>query len=239
MLIVIGVLVTLTLASLMAAEPAYAAVTCGGTITSDATLTADLTCTTGTGITVGAGSITLDCAGHTITGPGVGSSDYGIHVRNQGVVTMKNCVLKNWRLGLYCEAHCRFNTFIGNTATGDGNGFDFYSDSGQNTLSDNTASGNTGIGFYFEVDSGVVTLTHNIATGNKDGFEWRYTSGGNTLTGNSASENTENGFYFTQTSSGNTLEGNTASSNGQNGFYFLAPRMETPLPPVTLPETTT
>ncbi|MFW9992108.1 MAG: NosD domain-containing protein, partial [Candidatus Odinarchaeota archaeon] len=137
-----------------------------------------------------------------------------------------------------------YNTLTGNTATGHGNyGFALYSSS-FNVLTGNTAGGNTGHGFYvwnaFWGSSHNNTLIENSASGNRDGFfldgastnnltgntatgnTWGFSltsSSYNNLTGNIASGNTYHGFYLFSSHS-NTLDDNTASGNGNDGFYL-------------------
>ncbi|QLJ52402.1 MAG: hypothetical protein Sv326_0227 [Candidatus Fermentimicrarchaeum limneticum] len=68
-----------------------AALSTCGTITKNSVLIADLT-TSGTCITFGADNIVLDCAGHSIEGPGSGTSNsYGIYAQSKKNITVKNC----------------------------------------------------------------------------------------------------------------------------------------------------
>jgi nitrous oxidase accessory protein NosD len=67
-------LVAGTLAALAPPAAAVTAITgCGQTVTTDAQLTVDLTCPAGDGIVVGADGITVDLAGHTVTGSPTGN----------------------------------------------------------------------------------------------------------------------------------------------------------------------
>jgi len=62
---------------------------CGAVITADTTLTADMGPCPGDGIIVGADNITLDLAGHTLTGSGPGDGTHaGILIRNHSGVTV-------------------------------------------------------------------------------------------------------------------------------------------------------
>lgn len=63
-------------------------------ITEDTVLTADLT----ESVEIAASNITLDCAGHSITGPGTG---YGIYVSRKTNVAVKNCNISNFATGIY------------------------------------------------------------------------------------------------------------------------------------------
>jgi len=71
---------------------------CGDTLQGEYNLTTDLQCD-GAGITVTSGS-TLDCGGHTITGPGGDNSQFGIYVFQATGATVRNCRVTGWRRGL-------------------------------------------------------------------------------------------------------------------------------------------
>ena len=71
---------------------------CGDTLEGEYNLTTDLQCN-GAGITVTSGS-TLDCGGHTITGPGGDNSQFGIYVFQATGATVRNCRVSGWRRGL-------------------------------------------------------------------------------------------------------------------------------------------
>jgi parallel beta-helix repeat protein len=72
-------------------EPTHAQVTCGDVITSNTLLTQDLTCTAD-GLRIGADGVTLDCAGHTIRGPGT-TVGTGVSVAGVSGVTITGCHL--------------------------------------------------------------------------------------------------------------------------------------------------
>jgi parallel beta-helix repeat protein len=63
------------------------------TITSSVTLTADHQGS----IIIGSSGITLDCAGHSITGPGFA----GVDIRNVTGVTVKNCHVSGFGAGFF------------------------------------------------------------------------------------------------------------------------------------------
>jgi hypothetical protein len=72
---------------------------CGDTITSDTNLTEDLTCS-GTALNIGADNLTIDCAGHTISGDGTG---YGINATTAADgynITVKNCAISNFSVDI-------------------------------------------------------------------------------------------------------------------------------------------
>ena len=68
------------------------------TITSDMNLTGDLSASSGYALIIGADDITLNCAGHSITGTG---ADVGVLVSNHTNVTIKNCVVSNFSFAIF------------------------------------------------------------------------------------------------------------------------------------------
>jgi len=69
---------------------------CGDSVTSNYNLPADMTCA-GTALNLGADNIIIDCKGHTITGTAGG---IGIHIYRNNGVTAKNCVIRNFEVGI-------------------------------------------------------------------------------------------------------------------------------------------
>jgi nitrous oxidase accessory protein NosD len=89
-----------TLAGAVLASPAAAAsadeLTCGSVVTTDVTLTHDLTGCTEYGLVVGAPGITIDLAGHRITGVSSGSTLSGIYIDSHDGVTVRNGRLRGF-----------------------------------------------------------------------------------------------------------------------------------------------
>jgi hypothetical protein len=76
---------------------------CGDDVTGSIIMNSDLSCTID-GLNVGASTITIDCAGYSIIGDG-GDGDTGIKNSappgsNYANVTIKNCVIKNFGVGI-------------------------------------------------------------------------------------------------------------------------------------------
>ena len=71
---------------------------CGGTVVGKFTMTADLSCN-GAGLALSSGAV-LDCAGHTITGPGGATSQFGILVSQVTGATVRNCRVTGFRRGV-------------------------------------------------------------------------------------------------------------------------------------------
>ena len=122
------VYLSLILFGLMRVEPvsAFTQGVCGQTITSSVTLTQDITGCTGPGIIIGANNITLDGAGHSITGTFPSDQrgpDRGIELFNpvspfdRTGVTVKNCVISGFRTGISLLL-ASGNTIDSNTVTG-------------------------------------------------------------------------------------------------------------------------
>ena len=74
--------------------------TCGETVNESCTLNCDLT-SSGTCFTIGADDITIDGAGHSITGDATGN---GINVTGRNNVTIKNLNIYNLSHGIYLKS---------------------------------------------------------------------------------------------------------------------------------------
>ncbi len=147
-------------------------------------------------VVIAADDVTLDCAGHRITGTGTaedGSDGTGVLVDSRTGVTVENCHVTNFSTGL------------------------IVADSTATVLRDNSASGNRQ---GFEVARSTATLTDNVANDNASwGFFLSGDNDGTKLTGNAARLN---GFigYVLDNSSGNELDANRASQNGWDSTFF-------------------
>jgi nitrous oxidase accessory protein len=203
------------------------------TITSNTTLTADHRGS----IIIGSNGITLDCAGHSITGPGFA----GLDIRNVTGVTVKNCHISGFDLGVFVYsapanrlennvvsgsshdgivlAQSRgndHNTLVGNTSTGNGGwGFAVYDGTTDTTLTGNTARSNSFAGFFIGLDSNRTTLSQNVSIANGAGFD--IDSDNNTVAGNTATDNSGLGFFVFQAND-NAVNGNVARRNQDSGF---------------------
>ncbi|MGW4424358.1 right-handed parallel beta-helix repeat-containing protein [Streptosporangium sp. NPDC004631] len=86
-------LVLVLLTALTTALPAAAdtTVNCGDTLTADVTLTSDLTCSSYGSLTVDADNVTVDLAGHTLTGAGIDIDGHvGLTVKNGTITGISN-----------------------------------------------------------------------------------------------------------------------------------------------------
>ena len=162
-LILVAVLGSTLILSL---SPVFANPLCGTTITTNTTLTANIGPCLGTGLYIGKNGITLNCAGHTISGSGSANVEGGIGLYGITKATVKNCHVKGFGDGFYIYSSSS-NTFSGNTANNNNvAGFQFAGTSGKNRLTGNTANSNGASGFslYGSVSGNI--LTKNTANSN-------------------------------------------------------------------------
>jgi parallel beta-helix repeat protein len=189
-------LILAVLGSTLVALPAPAFANTGGTawcshrITTSTTLSANIGPCSGDGLVIGASGITLNCAGHSISGEGYGS---GITLTKMVGATVENCNATGFLYGFYLFA------------------------SSSNTFTDNTAEKNTDYGFYLYA-SNTNTLTNNIANGNAHGFHLR-DANSNLFDQNTVSASGDAGFYI-QDSKGNTFYKNRSDKNLHEGFVI-------------------
>ncbi len=179
------------------------------------TLTMDLNVPSGDGIDIASDGVTLDGAGHTVTGGGGGGR--GVTLLGRSGVTVRHLAATSFLDGFRLELGSG-NTLEGNNADGNDNGFYLYSSSG-NTLSGNSAglTVNMGARLYYLCDNNV--LAGNTFNSNGGYGIYIYYSSGNSLSGNTTSMNSVDGIFLSA-SSGNTVGGNTAQSNGQSGIHL-------------------
>jgi parallel beta-helix repeat protein len=210
--LLVGLLVVLV----AAIAPTVASGTTGTlTITQNTTLTENHQ----GNIVIAANNITLDCAGHMVTGSGDG---IGVDLSGHSGVTVKNCRVTDFNIGFFMIGGGG-NTLIGNTAnTISGNAFRVFS--ANNILignkADGTGSPDSAEGFFvsYIFGSKYNLLQRNEATNFQCGFRLSADpTTDNTLTGNVASSNTV-GFCLLEVSR-NTLTGNVANNNG-TGFQI-------------------
>lgn len=211
---------------------------CGDTITTDTTLSANIGPCSGNGLVIEANGITLNCAGHTISGS---FADSGIYMTGHTGVKVKNCNSTNFANGFYLLLS-NSSTFTSNTANNDSAGFNINNSthdaftknrankdglgigsvsSSHNTFSMNAAD-HDGLGISLE-NSSSNTLTLNDANNDGLGIGLGWVclpvcgaSFDNTVTKNTA-DNNYVGFNLTG-SFKSTFVGNTANNNKYGGF---------------------
>ena len=151
----------------LAIGPAAGATSGTLVITSDTALTEDHF----GDIVIEADDITLDCAGHTVSGPGT----FGILLDGRRGVTVRNCRVTGFENGIIVvnwSGPSSHNTLTANTAFG--NVYDGLAllGSSSNTVTLNIARENTYNGIIVADASNMNTLVGNTSTGNGgSGFE--------------------------------------------------------------------
>jgi len=195
-------------------------------------------------IRIAADGVTLDCAGHTVNGPGADGFNGGIDFNSLRDVTIRRCVVTGFQYnGVYgsedVNARLEGNVFVangnhglhlhlasdsvivGNTAKDNGTvepaiGIVLTRSFGV-TIQANVASGWTGAGIGIALLDGTNGST---VVGNRVTRTWLgisvESSSGNVLTGNTANVNLDG--FSVRGSSGNTLTRNVANGNISIGF---------------------
>ena len=99
----------------------------------------------------------FDCRGYEIDGTDSWTT-YGIHADNSGNLTIENCILTDWKCGIYIK-HSDSNNITNNTLNSNYYGIHlYYSDS--NNITNNTANSNGDTGINLQSSS------NNTITGN-------------------------------------------------------------------------
>jgi parallel beta-helix repeat protein len=181
---------------------------CGDTLTANTTLTADMGPCSGNGLVIGANGITLNCAGHKISGTGTSDGSPGISIHWITGVTLENCNVESFNDGVL-TTNSSGDLFLGNSASFNSvAGFNLGSVSA--ILTGNEANHNGLDGF--DLSSSTSTLAGNAADYDYYGFLLTKSSG-DTVTNNTANGNAGIGFTLFN-SSRVTLRGNTADNTG-------------------------
>ena len=181
------------------------------TIVFDTTLMADHNGS----VFIEANNVTLDCAGHTITGPGRGGSVHGIHVARRTGVTVKNCVVTGFNAG-FLIGQSDANTFSNNTVTKVSSGFTLMR-SNNNTISRNIVDDANewfGYGTFQGSENNEFVNNRAISVGGVAFMAWQ--GDDNIWEGNEATGNFGIGFAANTTTRDNTFKDNL--SKGNTGF---------------------
>ncbi|MFH1229428.1 MAG: right-handed parallel beta-helix repeat-containing protein [Candidatus Aenigmatarchaeota archaeon] len=201
--------------------PSFATDYCNLIITNDTTLDEDLTCSSN-GLIIGADNITLDCAGHSITGDG--SPGYGINNIGYDYITVKNCIITGFSnsdldapfsAGIRYYEGADYGAIINNTVTSISEGISLYSSS-NNNITNNIAISNANQNIMIRSGSNNNIIANNTATDSLTGIYLGSTSGcnDNTIINNNVSYNIYAGISLDADSNGNIIENNTANYNG-------------------------
>jgi parallel beta-helix repeat protein len=196
---------------------------CGDTLTGSWTMVSKLACT-GHGVTIGANNLVLDCAGFNIDGDG-GSADYGVIINGRNNITIKNCNLTDFGIGVLASAtnnskilRNKFRNIVS---------FDVRLNV---SAHDNIIDNNSMINGFRAADLAYAhknNFTNNyISTSNK-GFYVRYSNRtylfNNTILHNDYGFNSDSTCYYTtikNTTVDGTTGGTTGISLGPNSTVF-------------------
>lgn len=179
------------------------------TITSNATLAEDHFGS----VVIAADNITLDCAGHSLIGPGEWGN--GVTFPGTNGATVKNCTVTGFDGGFNIQGSN--NLLVNNRVVNppEGNGFGLGRPPGGVAVAGNTLSGNTVTGGqhgFWLIDTADNRLLNNTVTGTHTGFQINAGATGNLVWGNRSDQNLDFGFLVDNTT-GNTLIANTATLN--------------------------
>lgn len=183
------------------------------TITTSTTLTEDHN----GNIVIAANRVTLDCAGHAVTGDGSGS---GIELIGRTGASVANCRVTNFQRGVFLQGS-RSNIFMKNEVSNNAEeGFEFE-ESDANILVNNRANKNDRDGFDLDDSHGNIFIDQNEVTENGlNGIELDR-SNNNVFIGNTANNNGRKGErsgFSLDISTGNFFRDNTANNNTRNGL---------------------
>jgi parallel beta-helix repeat protein len=196
-----------------------AALTCGQQITQDTTLDADLTCTSGPALVIAADNITVDLAGHTVSGDPAGGGDApGILFRGVSGSTVRNGTVQHFAAGVAIQGGG--HNVVQNVTVQDniGSGGDFgdgivVDGSSENRIEGNTVRRNgpySGISLLNKSEHNDVR--HNVVTDNN------MSQAGDPSAGRQAMGIRVEG----PGASHNKIDSNTITGSGSDGINVLA-----------------
>ncbi len=173
-------------------------------------------------IVIQADGVTLDCGGHRVYGPGLGSFSGGIDIANADDVTVRRCVVTGFvHNGLFGH-HGAGLRLEGNTFVGNGNHGVHLDAVTSSAVMGNTSRLNgvrdPAIGMVATKSTGVA-ITGNVVSGNPwAGVALLDGTTSSTVESNLASLNGT--AFLVESSDGNALTANTAAGN-RDGFALL------------------
>lgn len=224
---------------LMPASVAHAAsLSCGQSVTTSVVLDADLLNCPGDGLVVGSGGITIDLAGHTLDGVGLGAGirnngydnvtltntgtparvqefDHGIRLApGTSGNTVESLTLQNNEFtGVELDNADNNNRVRGNLIDRQSKrGIAITGGSSGNTITDNTVSDNQGEGVFVQ-NSADNRLEGNRITGSGDAGLILEGAGGNTLLTNTVGNSSDAAITLRLGSNDNLVQGNSTTQN--------------------------
>jgi len=189
---------------------------CGDTLVEDYVMTDDLDCSDH-GLIIGNNGITLDCDGHIIDGPGASvNSIIGIIIESKANTTVKNCVISNFRNGIYLSNYANTNTIQDNVMEYNHVGIHMDSNSDTNIIDNNTISSFTVQGTNMNlINTHNNNISNNILSNASMGIRLYSSVNNNNIFNNDIIDNNgEHGFgVYLYASSDNIFWGNNFVNN--------------------------
>ncbi|HEX5827586.1 MAG TPA: right-handed parallel beta-helix repeat-containing protein [Candidatus Limnocylindrales bacterium] len=168
-------------------------------MTSDTTLIADRVGP----VVIARDNVTLDCAGHSVTGTG---RDMGIVADGRTGITVRNCDVSGFATGFWI-ASTEESRFEGNA-------------SHDNVVPGGKPAGwNLGAGMWITSSNGNEFVANRVFDNPGDGFDFMQSSA-NSVVENVASGNAMAGVYVGKSADGNIFERNVVERNVRGGFLL-------------------
>jgi len=193
---------------------------CGGTISTSCELNQSLNCGAGTGLTLGAVNVVLDCNGFDVNGTGTA----GIYVTGYNNVTVQNCNVNHFQVGIRFDSSSDNSFMISNNIFNTSSNGVSLASSTNLTIDSNNVSNSSLSGFI------ISSVTNSNFTGNRvlNNSQYGFNMIGssynifefNKVLQNSRQSASYAGFYVSSSSSSNNFTNNTANGNLAYGFYF-------------------
>ncbi|MFH1424078.1 MAG: NosD domain-containing protein [archaeon] len=204
---------------------------CGDAVTKNVTLSEfyyNLTDCSGHGLNVTVSNAIIDCSGVTLTGD-YGSSDYGIVMDGQTNVTIRNCSLDQFGVGIRI-INSNFTLVYNNSFPTTTSNFIYTAISFTGTNYNNTVSNNTVLAYGEGTSISLGgfnngTVSNNYVLGNNDPLDSTVAligmsdSSYTTIVNNTMNNSYQRGISAGYPSNFNTIANNTIWSSGNYGLY--------------------
>jgi parallel beta-helix repeat protein len=214
------------------AAPASTVVTCGETITATVRLANDLTGCPGDGLVIGADHITLDLAGHSISGMNAPGSEGIADDGHPGVAITNGTITTFFLNGIGLRgapssavSHMTIRTIGAGGGPGDVSAGMLVKDSPNTSVSDSTVTNDVPAFQSDGVDvlgsAGAVISRNQLRSNAWDGM-FVFMSPGTSVVGNTLDGNQNQGIEVNRGSDHTLLAGNQAADNASNGMVVGA-----------------
>jgi parallel beta-helix repeat protein len=145
----------------------------------------------------------------------------GFHLLGRYNVTIQDTTISNFDVGITLWNSTNIK-LIHNILTANNGGVFLYQTSNNNSLSENSITGNQmRAGSYLNSSLNNI-LTRNFITNNYDGIDLRYSSNDNNIFENNITANARDGIEFDYSSSNNNISANNITANTRNGIELYS-----------------